>query len=118
MTTLATHAVEDPDQLALIADVWTVTRERLAEEFHFACLLDAEAHDGWVNPNRVRAALIARFGDDYNPRQLSALWSTACARDGYLDKTDVLVRIEGEGSRGNGNKSVPMRRWRGWARCP
>lgn len=115
MTTLATHPVDDPDQLALIADDWTMTREALVGAFYETCWTVANEADGWVDVNRVRFLLIARFGEDgYNPRQLSALWSTACARDGYLDKTDRLLRIEGAGSRGNGNKSVPLRRWRGW----
>lgn len=113
MTTLATHRVEDPDQLALIADTWTLTRERFAEGFREACRADAMHHDGWVDPSRVRAVLMHCFGD-YNPRHLSALWSTACARDGYLDNTDTWVQITGAGSRGNTNKSVRLRRWRGW----
>lgn len=112
---LSTHPVDDPDQLALIADEWTVTKEQVAIAFHAACWLDACDHDGWVDPSRVRVRLIGHFGPDgYNPRQLSALWSTACARDGYLDNTDRWVQITGEGSRGNGNKSVRLRRWRGW----
>lgn len=116
MTTLSTHPVEDPDQLALIADNWTVTREVVADYFREACYVDARNHDGWVDPSRVRRSMIFRFGEDgYNPRQLSALWSTACSRDGYLDNTDRWVQITGAGSRGNGNKSVRLRRWRGWS---
>ena len=116
MTTLSSHPVEDPDQLALIADVWTVTRERFAEAFRQTCWEVARTYDGWVDPTHVRHRLISQFGKGgYNPRQLSALWCTACSQDGYLDKTDRLVRIHGEGSKGNSNKSVPMRRWRGWS---
>lgn len=116
MTTLSTHPVEDPDQLALIADDWTVTKEHVARLFEGACYADALGHDGEVSPNRVRALMIYRLGEDgYNPRQLSALWSTACARDGYLDNTDTWVQITGAGSKGNTNKSVRLRRWRGWS---
>ena len=115
MTILSTHPVEDPDQLALISDTWTVTREMLGREFYYACRYDARGHDGWVDPNRVRARLLHLLGDDINKRQLSALWSTATARDGYLDNTEERVQITGEGSRGNGNKSVRLRRWRGWS---
>jgi hypothetical protein len=42
---------------------------------------------------------------------MSAPWSTACAKGGYLVKTDATVQIQGAGSKGNGNKSVPLRRW-------
>jgi hypothetical protein len=114
MTDLATHPVEDPDQLALYADEWTVTRVEFASRFKGACWFDAQRHGGWVNPNRVRRELISFYGDCYNPRQLSALWSVATARDGYLDNTEERVQITGEGSRGNGGKSVRLRRWRGW----
>jgi hypothetical protein len=115
MTDLATHPVEDPDQLALIADEWTVTREAVAQVFKASCKASAMFNDGWVNPNIVRQGVILAFGPDgYNPRQLSALWSVATARDGYLDNTEERVQITGEGSRGNGNKSVRLRRWRGW----
>jgi phosphoribosylformimino-5-aminoimidazole carboxamide ribonucleotide (ProFAR) isomerase len=113
MTTLSTHPVDDPDQLALIADEWTMTKERFAAEFRIACQQVAVFSDGWVNPSEVRAYLMAVVGD-YNPRQLSALWSTACSRDGYLDNTDRWVQITGAGSKGNTNKSVRLRRWRGW----
>jgi hypothetical protein len=115
MTTLATHPTADPHQLALIADDWTPTRKPFTDAFRDACRAEADAHGGWVNPNAVRARLIAEFGEDgYNPRQLSALWSSSCGRDGFMDVCrDVLVPIEGPGSRGNGGKSVPMRRWVG-----
>jgi len=112
VTSLATHPVDDPDQLALIADGWTTIAKPFADRFREACQAEALAHNGWVDPNRVRARLRA---DDagYNPRQLSALWSRSCGRGGFMVKTDRLVQIVGEGSRGNGNKSVPLRRWVG-----
>lgn len=110
MTALATHPLEDPDQVAIFADGWTVFGKPFADRFRAACEAEALAHDGWVNPNNVRARLLTE--GDFDPRQYSALWGTACSRDGYLDKTDQLVQITGEGSRGNGNKSVRLRRWR------
>lgn len=115
MTTLATSSPDDPDQLALLADDWTATRKPFADAFRDACYLEAIGHDGWVDPNRVRARLIAEFGaTGYDPRQLSALWSAAASKSGYLrTHRDVLVPITGDGSRGNGGKSVPMRRWVG-----
>lgn len=110
MTSLATHPVDDPDQLALIADDWTSLRKPFADAFREACEAEARMHDGWVNPNNVRARLLDRVAE--NPRQFSALWSTACARDGYLVKTEVPVQISGKGSKGNTNKSTVWRRWR------
>lgn len=114
MTTLATHPVEDPDQIALFADNWTALAKPAADRFQEACRAEAEEHDGWVDPNLVRARLLSGDELDIPPRQYAALWSTACAKDGYLDKTTELVQITGVGSKGNGNKSVPLRRWRGW----
>lgn len=113
MTTLATQPVDEPDLLALLADTVTPLGKPFADAFRDATETEGRAHDGWVNPNRVRGRLLDH--PDYAPRQLSALWSVACARDGWLDKTERLVPIEGEGSRGNGNKKVPLRRLRGWS---
>lgn len=110
MTTLATHSVDDPDQLALIADDLTPLGKPFADKFRDACETEARMCGGWVDPNAVRIRLLDE--PDYNPRQYAALWSPACGRDGFLDKTDVPVRIEGEGSRGNGNKSTVFRKWR------
>lgn len=114
MTTLATGAVDEPDLLTLIADEETPLGKLAADRFKGACEAVADQHEGWVDPNLVRARLLNGDELDIPPRQYAALWSTACAKDGYLDKTNVLVPISGAGSRGNGNKSVPMRRWRGW----
>lgn len=111
MTTLATHPTTEPDLLDLIALDPTPLRANLAEKFRAACEAEALANDGWVNPNAVRLRLLD--DPDYNPRQYSALWSPACGRDGFLRKTDRLVQISGDGSRGNTNKSVLWRRWIG-----
>lgn len=113
MTTLATHSLDDPDQLALIADNWTVLAVDLADRFRDACRAEALANDGWIHPCRVTARLKAD-DPDVNIRRVSALWSTAAAPDGYLDRTDVMAPLDGSVSRGNGNKSAPLRRWRGW----
>lgn len=114
MTTLSTGPVDEPDLLSLIADEQTPLGALAADRFRGACRAVAEAHDGWVDPNKVRARLLSGDTLDIEPRKYAALWSTACAKDGYLDKTNVLVPITGVGSTGNGNKSVPLRRWRGW----
>lgn len=115
MTTLGTSPVDDPDQLSLIADNWTSLAVPFADAFYDACRAEAQEHDGWVNPNFVRARLIAALGPDgYDPRRLSAQWSSSCSRTGFMRvERSVLVPIEGEGSRGNSGKSVPMRRWVG-----
>jgi hypothetical protein len=114
MTTLATQPVPDPDQIALFADNWTSLGKPAAERFREVCEADARAHDGWVSPNRVREAFLDGGQSDLNVRQYAALWSTACSpKSGYMVKTEVLEQIAGEGSRGNTNKSLPMRRWVG-----
>lgn len=110
MTTLATSPVDEPDLLSLIADPWT--RPNFAAAFKDACRAEAELHNGEVNPNRVRARLLDH--PEYEPRRYSAQWAPACGRDGFMvTERDNTVPIVGEGSRGNGNKSVPMRRWVG-----
>lgn len=111
---LATHELDNRDELALIADGMTPLSVDLAERFRDACLEEARATDGWVNPNAVTARLKAQ-DPDVNVRRVSALWSTAAVPDGgYLDVTDHYVQIDGSISRGNGGKSMPLRRWRDW----
>lgn len=110
---LGTHATENADELALIADGMTPLSVDLADRFRAACLAEAQEHRGVVNPNAVTARLKAN-DPDVNVRRISALWSTAAAPDGYLDVTDCYVRIDGSISRGNGGKSVALRMWRDW----
>lgn len=122
MTFLATHDLEPNllDELALIADPHTPTRKPFADKFRAACEAEADIDGlfdfdgagpfGWINPNRVRARLLDE--PDYRPRQYSSLWSSS-----FLAKADRdPVQISGRGSRGNGNKSVPWRKWIGDAR--
>lgn len=113
MTALATSPVAEPDLLAVVADPWTPRGRTAADRFRAACHAEALAHDGRVDPNGVRERLLVGGVLDIDPRQYAALWSTACAPSGYLTKTDELVPIVGEGSRGNTNKSVRVRRWTG-----
>lgn len=112
MTLLSTHPVEDPDQLALIADDMTVLGKPFADAFRDACWAEARMHNGWINPSLVRERLLDH--DYYNPQQLAGLWSKTCGPDGFMDKTNVPVQITGKGSTRNGNKSTVWRRWRGW----
>lgn len=112
MTTLSARPVDEPDLLSLLANQQTPLGKPFADAFRDACEAEALANDRWVNPSAVRARLIAEFGEGgYNPRQLSALWASACSKSGYLVKTDVRVAITGEGSRGNLNKDTVWRRW-------
>ena len=108
---LAAQPVDEPDLLALIADEVTPLGKPFADAFRDACRKDAEAHDGYVHPSRVSALLHSAVGD-FDPRRFSAMWAPACGRDGYLDKTDMLAPIDPTNSRGNGGKSVRLRRWR------
>jgi hypothetical protein len=115
MTILAARPL-DPDQLDLldlIADPHTTLGKLRMDDFRAACRADAAANNGWVHPSRVSALLHERFGE-IHPQSLSAKWGPACGPDGFLDKTDELAPIDPTHSRGNGNKAVPLRRWRGW----
>ena len=113
MTALA-HDALDADQLdllALVADTDTPLGSLHADDFRAAC--EATQHEGVVNPNLVSAWLHARFGE-INPRWLSAMWSSACSRKGFLDKTDEWLPIDPTHSRGNGGKRVRARRLRNY----
>lgn len=114
MTTLAVRPVDEPNLLALLADEVTPLGKPFADAFRDACREDADAHGGYVHPSRVSALLHESVGD-FSSRRFSAMWSPACGREGYLDKTDQLAPIDPEHSRGNGNKDVRLRRWRGWS---
>lgn len=113
MTTLATHDLEPNllDELALIADSQTPLGKPFADAFRDACETDARANLGMVHPSRVSALLHAAVGN-FDPRRFSAMWSPACGRDGFLDKTAELAPIDPTVSKGNGNKMVRLRRWR------
>ena len=114
MTTLATRPVEEPDLLTLIADQVTTLGKPFADSFREACRKDADGHDGWINPNRVSVLLREAIGD-FSPQRFSAMWGPACDVNGYLDKTNVPEPIDPTVSKGNGNKDVLLRRWRGWS---
>lgn len=113
MTTLAAIAVCDDqlDLLELVADNQTPLGSLRADEFRAACWNDALTHDGWVHPSRVSAILTRWFGE-FNPRWFSSQWAPACGRNGFLDKTDVEAPIDSSVSKGNGNKTVKLRKWR------
>lgn len=114
MTALATHSLQpvEYDVLALIADTVTPLGIDLADRFREACQAEAAAHDGLIHPSRVTARLKAEV-PDLNIRRVSALWSTAEKPGGYLVKTETWAQLDGTVSRGNGNKSAPLRRWIG-----
>lgn len=111
MTSLAVRPVNNPDELALFADNWTSLGKPFSEKFRAACERVAGRHNGWVDPNLVRDELIDE--PDYSPRTYSAQWGPACGKSGFMVKTDVEVPIQADGSKGNGNKNVRLRRWVG-----
>jgi hypothetical protein len=113
MTIVGAGRLDEPDLLDLIADTCTPLGKVRMDDFRAACHADALAHDGKVHPSRVSALLHQRFGE-IDPRSFSAKWAPACGPDGFLDKTDELADIAPEHSRGNGNKKILLRRWRGW----
>lgn len=112
MTTLSAAPL-DADQLDLldcITDHETPLGSLRRQDFEDACRAVADI-DGWVNPNDVSAYLHRRFGE-INPRAYSAQWAPACGRNGFMDRTDRLVQIDGAHSRGNSNKSTVYRKLR------
>lgn len=113
MTILGAGPLDEPDLLTLLANTQTPLGKLRMGDFRDACWEDAQAHDGWVHPSRVSAILHAQFRE-IDPRSFSAKWVPACAPDGFLDKTNQRAPIDAEHSRGNGNKEVRLRRWRGW----
>lgn len=113
MTILGVGPLDEPDLLSLIADPYTGLGKLRMEDFKAACRADAEAHDGEVHPSRVSALLHQRFGE-IDPRSFSAKWGPACGPKGFLDKTEEPAPIDPTHSKGNGNKDIRLRHWRGW----
>lgn len=111
MTILAARPVDENqlDLLSLVTDNETPLGSLRRADFEVACRDDAADHDGLVHPSRVSALLHDRFGE-INPRWLSAQWAPACGPNGFLRKTDLEAPIDPEHSKGNGNKSVKLRR--------
>ncbi len=114
MTILSAQPV-DPDQLDLldaIADTQTPLGSLHADDFRTACEAVAD-DDGWVNPNLVSAWLHARWGE-VPSNWYAAMWSSSCGkRNGFMvTHRDRQVPIDGRYSKGNANKTVPMRRLR------
>ena len=113
MTTALSSAPVEAEQLDLLtalADVESPLGRLHADDFQHACRIVADT-DGTVNPNHVSAYLHQRFGE-INSRWLSAMWCSSCGPKGFLDKTDEWVPIDSTNSKGNGNKSVRLRRLR------
>lgn len=113
MTILAARPLDDPDLIDGVADTITPLGLIRMADFEEACRADADAHGGWVHPSRVSAILHARF-TEIDPRSFAAKWAPACGPDGFLDKTEMPAPIDPTHSKGNGNKLVRLRRWRGW----
>lgn len=113
MTTLSTHPLEPDllDELALVADTQTPLGQDHYGLFLAACRAVADEL-GYVDPNLVRAHLTVNGELQIDVRAYSAMWSRACGKDGPMSKTSLRVQISGPGSRGNGNKSVCVRRFK------
>lgn len=118
MTTLAARPYDDPDQLVLAADPFTPLGKLSWDAFKAACWIEACKANGVVDPNKVREHFIDHHGDWIGDcaRSYAAKWSPASGQGplAFLDVLDREVPISGPGSKGNGNKNVNLRRWRGW----
>lgn len=102
------------DLLSLVSDNDTPLGQLHRDDFRAACVEDGRAHNGMVHPSRVSLILHNRFGE-INARSLSAQWAGACGPNGFMDKTDIQVPIDARLSKGNGGKTVRLRRLRGWS---
>lgn len=113
MTTLATQPICNGqlDLLTAIADTDTPLGSLRFDDFKAACIAVADPY-GLVNPNLV-SAYLHEHHRDMKPQSYSGFWSAATSRNGFMDTLrDRQVPIDPTYSRGNGNKSVPMRRLR------
>jgi hypothetical protein len=122
---MSTHlnqaAVAEPDLLQLLERTagsagdggdGGLSDDQFKAAFREACRIDADTHDGEVHPSRVNKLLRERLGEAFNSRQLSGAWAGACSKNGFLDNTKDDAPIDPAVSRGNGNKTVTLRRWR------
>lgn len=106
---------ETADLLALVADTERVVGADVPALFLAACEADAQAHDGLVSVNRVRARLADA---DIPPRRYSSLWSRFTGTDKPMrkmtpaDGAQVWEICEGSRS-GNDGRPFPLRRWVG-----
>lgn len=106
---------ETYDLLSLVADVTRPVGRDVPELFLAACEADADAHDGLVSVNRVRALLVDA---DIPPRRYSSLWShfTGAGRPmekAYHPNGDPIWEIcEGSPSHNDG-RPFQLRRWVG-----
>lgn len=105
--------------------VKTLANDWLADQdwrrFTVACLIIANANDGEVDPNKVRAYLTNAAGElSIKPSRYSSFWGTATATKGKPGRKPFLDNIDGpEGwtlntdhAGGNAGKPIRLRRLR------
>jgi hypothetical protein len=101
------------DLLTLVADVDRPVGHDVPALFLAACQADAEAHDGLVSVNRVRARLADA---DIPPRRYSALWAhytgagKPMVKAHWSDGEQIWETCSGSTS-GNDGRPFPLRRW-------
>jgi len=105
---------ETADLLALVAEPHPAIGADVPALFLAACKADAEAHDGLVSVNRVRARLADA---DIPPRRYSALWAHFTGegrpmRKAYTaDGTVPLWETCRGSTSGNDGRPFQQRRW-------
>lgn len=88
-------------------------KEREYRDFLAACWKASQANDGLVNTNDVRAFMSDEHGElEIHPRQFSAFFCRATAKDGPLRKTGKWA-ICHDPKRKNSGRPQPVRRWVG-----
>ena len=106
--------IDEPtrDLLTLVADAETPTGQEHYARFLAACKADADAHQGFVSVNRVRAALTDNGQLQIDPRAFSAMWAHATGKGRPMVKTGNWITCAGSTS-GNDGRPYPERRWVG-----
>lgn len=98
------------DLLSVLADPHPIAGADATAAFLVACERDADAHDGLVSVNRVRALMAEA---DIPPRRYSAMWSHFTGEGKPMVKAPGKWEIcEGSPS-GNNGRPFPLRRWVG-----
>jgi hypothetical protein len=96
--------------VALVGGDWRADEDW--RRFVAACEYESNSLHGYsVNPNDVRKRLTIDGELSIAPRRLSAFWSRATGKKGFLDNTDEWT-VNNDHKGGNAGKPIRLRRLR------